>query len=101
MGKDLVWTCHTLLSELKFTVDEWDLILPLIEMSIMHRRRKTLGGRSALEVLTGRRPDNAIRLAMWSGTRLKDAKRGDVEMKLVDKYCDRLEESLANMHEQV
>ena len=38
---------------------------------------------------------------MWSGTRLKDAKRGDVDMKLVDKYCARLEESLANMHEQV
>ena len=101
VGKDLVWTVRTLLSELKFGIDEWDLILPLIEFSIMHRRRKTLGGRSAFEVLTGRRPDNAIRLAMWSGTRLKDAKRGDVDMKLVDKYCGRLEKSLRNMHEQV
>ena len=68
-------------------------------MSIMHRRRKTLGGRSSLEVLTGRRPDNDIRLTMWSGTRLKDAKRGDVDMKVVDKYCERIEKSLISMHE--
>ena len=60
-----------------------------------------MGGRSAIEVLTGRSPDNAVKLAMWSGTRLKDAQRGDIDMALVDKHCERLEESLANLHEHV
>ena len=101
VGKDLLWTCRTLLSELKFSADEWDLCLALIEYSIMHRKRTVLGGRSALEVMTGRKPDNAVRMALWTGVRLKDAQRGDIDMAVVDKYCERLERSLANLHEQV
>ena len=57
-----------------------------------------MGGRSAVEVITGRAPDNAIRMALWSGTRLKDAKRGDVDMKLVDKHCEKLEARLSQLH---
>lgn len=101
VGKDLLWTCRTLLSELKFSADEWDLCLALIEYSIMHRKRTVLGGRSAIEVMTGRQPDNAVRMALWTGVRLKDARRGDIDMAMVDKYCERLEKSLANLHEQV
>ena len=101
VGKDLLWTCRTLLSELKYSADEWDCVLALIEYSIMHRKRTVLGGRSAIEVMTGRKPNNAVRMALWQGVRLKDARRGDIDMKLVDKYCERLERSLANLHEQV
>ena len=49
--------------------------------------------------MTGRKPDNAVRMALWTGVRLKDARRGDIDVAVVDKYCERLERSLANLHE--
>ena len=101
VGKDLVWTCRTLLSELKYSWDEWDCVLDLIEYTIMHRQRTVLGGKSAIEVLTGRKPDNAVKFATWTGTRIKDAQRGDISFELVAKHCERLEKSLAQLHEHV
>ena len=59
----------------------------------MHRKRTVLGGRSAIEVMTGRQPDNAVRMASWTGVRLKYARRGDIDMAMVDKYCERLEKA--------
>ena len=60
-----------------------------------------LGDKSAIEVLTGRQPDNAVKCAVWAGTRLKNARRGDISLELVTKHCERLEASLAVLHEHV
>ena len=68
VGKDLIWTRRTLLSELKYSWDEWDCVLDLIEFAIMQRRRTVLGDKSAIEVLTGRQPDDAVKCAVWADT---------------------------------
>ena len=60
--KDLLWTARAFLSELRFAADEWELVLTLVAYTINHRPREVLGNRSAIEVLTGRRPDSAVRL---------------------------------------
>ena len=54
VGKDLLWTCHSLLSEFRSVVDEWDLVLSLVEFVVNNRPRDVLGGRSVIEVVTGR-----------------------------------------------
>ena len=73
VGKDLLWTCRALCSELQIAVDEWDLVMPLAEYAINHRRRDILGDRSAVEIVTGRQPRTAADLTLYSGTKLKDA----------------------------
>ena len=76
-------------------------MLPALNFVIMHRLRDVLGGRSAIEVLTGHKPDQAPSLVLWSGERLKTAKRGQTATTVVEAYCAALEESLAAVHEAV
>ena len=56
VGRDILWTLRCLTSEFRAGLDEWDLVLPLVEMTINHRERGVLGDRSAIEVMTGRKP---------------------------------------------
>ena len=92
---------QALCSEFQTSIDEWDLVLPLAEYAINHRRRDILGGRSAVEIMTGRLPRTPVDLICWSGPDMKEA----VEMRLpaerADAYMDRLAASLDLMHEQV
>ena len=76
-------------------------MLPAINYVIMHRLRDVLGGRSAIEVLTGRKPDQAPSIVLWSGERLKTARRGQTPTTIVEEYCSALEKSLAVVHEAV
>ena len=101
VGSDLLWTIRGVLSELRFAADEWDLPLSLVAYIINHRPRVVLGGRSAIEVMTGRKPDSAVKLAAWSGIRMKDAIEGTVEVAAIEKYCEALAESLERLHEEV
>ena len=100
VGKDLLFTCRSLCSELQVAVDEWDAVLPLAEYAINHRTRDILGGRSAVEVMTGRAPRTATDLALYSGPTLKEAVDLSMPAALVDQYCDQLAESLATMHDE-
>ena len=61
-GKDLLWTLCNTCSEMRLVADEWDLVLSLIAYCITHRPRPVFGGRSSIELMTGRQPDSAVRL---------------------------------------
>ena len=50
VGKDLCWTLRAMCSEFETSVDEWDLVLPLAEYAINHRRRDILGGRATSSI---------------------------------------------------
>ena len=56
VGRDLLWTLRAVTSEFRSGLDEWDLVLPLVEFTINHRERGVLGNRSAIEVMTGKKP---------------------------------------------
>ena len=101
VGKDLCWTLRALCSEFQASVDEWDLVLPLAEYAINHRRRPILGDRSAVEIMTGRQPRTPVDLAVWSGPNLKEATEMRLPAARADAYMDKLAQSLALMHERV
>ena len=101
VGKDLCWTLRAMCSEFETSVDEWDLVLPLAEYAINHRRREILGGRSSVEIMTGRVPRTPTDLAIWSGTKLKDAKKLQLPAERAAKYVEKLAASLERMHEAV
>ena len=101
VGKDLLWTMRALCSEFRTGLDEWDLLLPLVEMVINHRDRDVLGTRSAIEVMTGRKPASTTNLAVWAGVKLKEARRFLTTTERVERHCARLFVSLGRLHEGV
>ena len=101
VGKDLLWTCRALLSEFRSAVDEWDLVLPVVEFIVNHRPRDVLGGRSAIEVSTGRRPKNALELVLWKGLKIKGATKMKTTTARVDEFCNKLVKSLGRLHEEI
>ena len=98
MGKDLLWTCKALLSEFQCAVDEWDLVLGLIEYIINHRPRDVFNGKSSIEVATRRRPHNTLDFAMWKGVLLKDATKLEIKKARAGELCEDLAESLDRVH---
>ena len=90
-----------LLSEFQCAVDEWDLVLGLIEYIINHRPRDVFNGKSSIEVATGRRPRNALDFAMWKGVLLKDATKLEIKKARAGELCEDLAESLDRVHQEV
>ena len=76
-------------------------MLPLLQYTINHRPRKCLGDRCPIEVMTGRAPDMALDLVLWTGHNLKDSTAIEVGVEQVDKHCDRVTASIDVMHEQI
>ena len=101
VGRDLLWTLRVLTSEFRAGLDEWDLVLPLVQMTINHRERGVLGDRSALEVMTGRKPASTTYLAVWAGVKIKEARKFVSKRTLLEQHCARLEVALARLHEKV
>jgi len=101
VGKDLLWTLRGICREMRLAVDECDLIATLLAYVVNHRYRQVLGGRSAIEVVTGRAPDNAVRLAIWSGAKLTDVVTYDAASAKLEEHCDELAASLERLHEEV
>ena len=101
VGSDLCWTSRAILSEFMANKDEWDLTLPLVEMTINHRPRDVLGGLSAIEVVTGRAPNDPVELVVWKGVLKKDAVRLRIKAERVAEYCERLNDSLDELHEAI
>ena len=66
-----------------------------------HRPRDILGGRCPIEVMTGRAPDMALDMVLWSGANLKEGAVAEAGVEDIDKYCDRLQRSIDIMHEQL
>ena len=73
----------------------------LVCKHVCERGRTVLGGRSAIEVMTGQRPDSAVRLTTWSGVLMKEAQRGDALTAVIEGHCTALIESLGRLHEAV
>ena len=101
VGFDLIFTLRCLLSEFNLLVTDWPKVLPLLQYAINHRPRKCLGDRCPIEVMTGRAPDMALDLVLWTGHNLKDGKAIQAGVEQVDKYCDRVATSIDIMHEQI
>ena len=101
VGFDLVYTLRCLLSEFEMLVTEWPKVLPLLQYTINHRPRKCLGDRCPIEVMTGRAPDMALDLVLWTGHNLKDGTAIEAGVEQVDKHCDRVAASIDVMHEQI
>ena len=57
-----------------------------------------MGNRSAIELMTGKQPDSAVRLAAYSGVKMKDVVTGHVDVGIVEKYCEDLLDSLEVLH---
>ena len=72
-----------------------------MQYTVNHRPRKFLGGRSPIEVMTGRAPDQALDLVLWTGVKLEDASVVEAGIEQVDKYCDKLQASLDVMHQEI
>ena len=73
----------------------------MVQYAINHRPRDRLGGRTPIEVMTGRAPDSALDLVLWTGVRLEDANVVEAGIEQVDQHCDRLQASLDVMHEEL
>ena len=79
-------------------VTDWPKILPMVQYSVNHRPRKMLGDRCPIEVMTGRAPDMALDLVLWTGKNLKEGTSIEAGVEQVDKYCDKLVASIDVMH---
>ena len=101
VGKDLLWTLRALCSEFQSNIDGWDLVQPLAEYAINHHRRDILAGRSAVEIMIGRKPRTAVDLVCWSGPNMRDANEMRLPTQRAETYVTRLAKSLDQMHEQV
>ena len=101
MGKELLWTIRAVISELGYSATDWAMVLPLVQCIVNHRERDVLNGHTPIEVMTGRKPKNALDLVMWDGVLLKDATGVVVEWKRVEQHCERLITALDQMHQEI
>ena len=101
MGFDLLYTLRCVLSELEMMMTKWPEVMPLVQYAVNHRPRESLGGRTPIEVMTGRAPDSALDLVLWTGVNLKDAEVIEAGIEDIDNHCDRLQASLDSMHTEI
>ena len=73
----------------------------MVQYAVNHRPRDRFGGRTPIEVMTGRAPDSALDLVLWAGVRLEDANVLEAGIEKVDAHCDRLQSNLDAMHEEL
>ena len=84
IGRDLVWTLHCLVSEFRKAADEWDVVMLVANYAINRRKSQVFGGHNVIEVMTDCSPDSAVKIAVWSGTRLKNTVQGEAAMNAID-----------------
>lgn len=82
-------------------LEDWHLLVPLIQYVCNHKFLKILGGHTLLEVMTGRSLDVALDLALWWGTHLEDAECFKVAIEKVNEYVEELVDSLCDLHELI
>ena len=51
--------------------------------------------------MTGRAPDSALDLVLWTGVRLEDANVVEAGIEQVNQHCDRLQSNLDVMYEEL
>ena len=73
----------------------------MIQYVLNHMLRKSLGMRSAVEVMTGRKPRDTVELTVYMGKLLKDATRADITLKRLETICGDLAKRVAELHEEV
>ena len=101
VGRALLRAIRVLLSEKKLGLEKWEDVIPLINFGLSHINRPVLGGRTPLEVMTGRKPRSAVDLVLWSGKYLKDATSITAELDMVKKHCADLAKALDVVHSDV
>ena len=75
VGRALLCSIRVLLAKWKGVVTgKVGRRLPLINFGLSHMNRPVMGGRTPLEVMTGRKPKSAVDIVLWCGKYLKDAK---------------------------
>ena len=100
-GRELIRTVRAMLSEFKLGLEKWEEVLPLIQLTLNHILRKTLGDRCAIHVMVGQNPAAPVDLVLWTGKLLKDATSVEVELDVLETHCAGLAEALSVMHEEV
>ena len=102
VGRALLRSIRVLLSEKKLGLEKWEDVLPLINFGLTHMNRAVLGGRTPLEVMTGRKPKSAVDIVLWCGKYLKDATNITALLDMVKKHCKKLAEALLDvMHSEI
>ena len=76
-------------------------MIPLINYGLSHMHRAVLGGRTPLEVMTGRKPKSAVDIVLWCGKYLKDATNIKASLELVQRHCAELAKALDVMHAEI
>ena len=99
VGRDLLYTLKNLCSEFKVSFDEWDLILPVATYAINHRPREILGGKTSVNIMTGRKPRTTIDLVLYSGPNLKEAKENKISVEDLQNFVRDLDKSVCALHE--
>ena len=56
VNSELLWTVSVILSELKYTATDWNLVTPLVQYILNGRVRDVLNGKSPIEVMTTTAP---------------------------------------------
>ena len=101
VGRALLRSIRVFLSEKKLGLEKWEDVLPMINYGLSHINRPVLGGRTPLEVMTGRKPRSAVELVLWCGKYLKDATSITADLDMVKRHCDGLAKALDAMHTDI
>ena len=101
VGRALLRSIRVLLSEKKLGLEKWEDVLPLINFGLSHMNRPVLGGRTPLEVMTGRKPKSAVDLVLWCGKYLKDATSITANLDMVKRHCEDLAKALDVIHTDI
>ena len=101
VGRALLRSIRVLLSEKELMLEEWEDVIPLINFGLSHINRPVLGGRTPLEVMTGRKPRSAVDIVLWCGKYLKDATNITANLDMVKKHCEDLEKAVDAIHTEI
>ena len=102
VGRALLRSIRVILSELHLVgLEKWEHVVELINLGLNYMHRAVLGGRSPLEVMTGRKVKSPVELVLWCGTKLKDATKITAPLDMVQKHCDKVAQALDIMHTEL
>ena len=101
VGRALLRSLRVLLSEKKLGLEKWEDLLELVNYGLTHMCRGVLGGRTPLEVMTGRKSKSAVDMVLWCGKKLKDSTSITTQLALVQEYCQEVADALDAMHSDI
>lgn len=97
--REVLRACRALLSEFRMTEQEWPFVLPLIQSTLNHTIRDSLGGRAPITAFTGLPSDNPLRTLLPAGSPEPKTLEFVKSQRLVN--MDRMETVLNDLHRDV